>query len=358
MECLDRYPMLFQSFHNLALSHSREGRPIAARRYYALGMALNPDYSDYYNDFGIVMRKLGNLEAARHLYVRAASVDPDNYRPWLNLADVYLAESGLVADPGMPNTPDGDPLHPALYTHSVCMDFRADVDAGRVRDAAICLRQVLTLRPDHPTAKNTLGHICLVYPQPVHSEPTPQELAMALHPGEIILGGSVYIDSLPSDAREAWKRSADHLYHGNLMGAIIAMEEVLAAYSDSPNVYHNLSVLYATAGLCDNAIQYAEQGLGRWPTDYHLLLNYSSYLVRVQRFRDAVGAAEKAVTVKPYDAASWYNLAFALRAYARNDEAADACREAIRFAPRWSKVEVQAQELLREIDRVEQAKRT
>jgi len=356
-ECLERYPMLSQSYHNLALSYSRQGRPIAARRYYALGSSLNPDYGDYYSDFGIVMEKLGNLEAARYLYVRAISVEPDNYRPWLNLAHVYLAESGVLSGPGIKDTPDGDPLRPGLYTVSSGMKLDIAADVGRARDASICLRQVLMLEPDHPTAGSTLAHMRLLYGQLPDSAPTPQELVMALHLGETVPGGIVHIESLPTDAREAWTRSADHLYQGNLMGAIIAMEEVLAAYSDSPNVYHNLSLLYSAADLRDNAVQYAEEGLAKWPTDYDMLLNYSSLLLRAERFRDAIAAAEKAVAVRPYHAASWYNLALVLLAGERRDEAADACREAIRFAPRWSKVEMQAQELLREIDRADRGER-
>ena len=133
------------------------------------------------------------------------------------------------------------------------------------------------------------------------------------------------------------------------MGAIIAMEEVLSAFSESPSVYHSLSVLYSTADLPENALGYLEEGLGKWPMDYHMLLNYSSLLLRVGRSQDAVVAVERAVTVEPYNPASWLCLAKALRAAEKDDEAADACREAVRFAPRWSRLEMEARELLREI---------
>lgn len=353
-ECLERYPMFPQSFHNMALCFSRQGRPLAARRYYALGSSLEPDFGEYYNDFGIAMQKLGNLEAARYLFIRAICMAPKNHRPWLNLAQVNLVESGFLNGPSINDTPDGDPLHSGLYTTSSSINVGAVVDVGRIKDATICLRQVVRLKPEHPTAGGSLANLRRIYPAVPETPPMPEELNLALHLGETTPGSAVYIESLPSDVREAWQRAGDLLYEGNLMGAITAMEIVLAKYADSPNIYHNLSFLYSTAGLSDNAVCYAEKGLAKWPLDYDLLLNYSSLLVQVGRLRESVQIAEKAVCVKPLSATSWYCLARALHADGRDDDAADACREAIRVATRWSNVEIQARQLSEVLERAVQ----
>ena len=349
-ECLERYPMIDCSYHNIALAYSRQGRPLAARRYYATGLSLNPDYSDYYNDFAITMQKLNNLKAARHLLLAALSHDVDNYRPWLNLAMVNMSESKILKSPNISCVPDGDLSRPGLYTRHSEMNFGSVIHSGKLRDAYICLRQVLKLNPSHPTAKLSLESLEPLIGETCDQEPTPNELFQVLHVGETIIPDSVYIDDLPEEAHKAWKHSADLLYHGDLTGALSAMEEVLRIYPDTPNVYHNLSILYSTAGQTDKAAQCLDIALAKWPLDYHLLLNYSCYLTKLGHQKDALIVAEKAVSVEPQNAASWYQLAITLRANDKNDEAADACKEAMRFSTRWSTIEVRAKDLLEEIE--------
>ncbi len=353
VECLERYPMIDCNYHNLALAYSRQGRPLAARRYYAQGLSLNPDYGDYYNDFAVTMQKLNNLTAARHLLVHALTIDFNNYRPWLNLASVNIYESKILKSPNMSLVPDGNPSHPGLYTYSPSseINFGAVINSGKLRDAHICLRKVLKLNPSHPTAKLDLENLKLLTGKADDREPAPNELIQVLHMGEIIIPNSVYIDDLPEEARKAWKHSADLLYQGDLTGALSSMEAVLPIYPDSLNVYHNLSILYSTAGQTDRATQCFEIALGKWPSDYHLLLNYSCYLTKLGRQKDALIIAEKAVSVEPQNAASWYQLAITLRANDKNDEAIDACKEAIKFATRWSTIEARAKDLLEEIEK-------
>lgn len=318
-----------------------------------MGLSLNPDYSDYYNDFAVTMMKLQNLGAARHLLVSALAYDINNYRPWLNLASVNMSESRILKSPDMRLVSDGNPSHPGLYTHTPPseINFGAVVDFGKLRDAHICLRQVLKLNPSHPTAKLDLENLKLLTGEADDQGPVSNELIQVLHMGETIIPESVYIDDLPKEAYKAWQHSVEQMYQGDLMGAITAMEKVLQIYPWSDSVYHNLSILYANAGLLDNAIHYSESALKRWPWNYHLLLNYSTYLLRSNHPKEALTAAEKAVRVEHRNAASWFQLAQALKGNGKSDEAAAACMEAIRFATRWSTIEARAKDLLEEIEK-------
>lgn len=355
VECLDRYPMVDAHYHNVALAYSREGRPLAARRYYAMGLSLDPDYSDYYNDFAVTMMKLNNLEAARYLLVHALIKDFDNYRPWFNLANVNLHESRFVGDPRRDVPPRSVRTGVGLHVEEYEPDWSAALDFGRLRDACVCLRQVLKLNPSHPTAPLMLEQLNLFAQDATDREPAPNELAQVLHIGEAIIPDSVHLDDLPREANEAWQRSANQLYQGDLTSAIAAMEEVLRLYRRSPDVYLNLGVLYVTARVLDKAIVCLQEGLRKWPSDHHLLLNYCDCMLRANCPKDAVAAAEKAIRVRPQDAASWFGLAKALRANGQIGEARAASQEAIRFAPRWSLLEARAKDLLAEIAEIRES---
>lgn len=346
-ECLERYPMFCWNYHSLALAYSREGRPFAARRYYAIGLSLDPDYSDYYNDFAITMMKLNNLKAARHLLIKALSIDPDNYRPWLNLANVNMSESGCSENAELkPNIN----LPPSFYTSNYRMVPEAIVDTGKLIDAQICLQKVLSLNPSHPTAKLSLASLSMLTGKAHDQKIDPNEIYQVLHAGEIIIPKAVHIEDLPKSARDAWKRSGDLKACGDLKGALLAMKEVRGHYSNSPDIEHNISLLLMSMGHLDDAIQNFEETLEKWPWNFHLLLNYSSCLRQSKRFKDAIKAAEKAVKVAPNDGASWFILGKSLYADEKFDESADALREAIRFSTPWSTLEAQARDLLQKIE--------
>lgn len=346
-ECLERYPMFHWNYHNLALAYSREGRLLAARRYYALGLSVNPDYADYYNDFAISMMKLNNMKAARHLLIKALSIDPDNYRPWLNLANVNMYESGFFESVKM--KPNGN-SSPSSYTSIHRLAPKTVVNTGLLKDAQICLKKVLSLNPSHLTAKSSLASLSMLTGEAYDQKIDPNEIYHVLHVNEIIIPEDAYIGDLPKNDRDAWKRSGDLKARGDLKGALLAMKEVRRHYPNSPDIEHNISLLLTSMGHIDDAIQNFEEALEKWPWNFHLLLNYSSCLRQAKRFKDAIKAAEKAVKVAPNDGASWFILGEALCADGKFDEAADALREAIRFSTPWSTLEAHARDLLQEIE--------
>jgi len=345
-ECLDRYPMLHWNYHNLALSYSRQGRPFAARRYYAIGLSLNPDYSDYYNDFAITMMKLNNLKATRHLLVKAISIDLKNYRPWLNMAQLNLQECGWFEQDESNIKFD---TKPGLYTDVYRLKPKAVVNTGKLREAIVCLQHVLALNPSHPTAKLSLDSLLLFTGEPENKKIDQNELFQVLHIEETIIPEAIYIEDLPKNASEEWKHSAELKAKGDFQGSLKAMKKVWDLYPKSPDIAHNIALLYASIGNLNDALRILQIALEKWPWDYHLLLNYSYYLMKANRNREAIKAAEKAVQVNSGDSASWYQLAQSYYLDKNYDKASDALREAIRFSTPWSSLEARAEDLLQKI---------
>ena len=157
VECVERFPTRADSYHHLALVYSRQSRLLAARRYYTLGLTFNPNYSDYFNDFGVLMMQLKNYEAAYFLCVNAIALDKGwkNHRPWFNLANIYMTEACIDNSGAIDETNSAEDTTPFFYFNSkITFDSHRPLRCGRIRDAKTCLRWVLTLQPAHQRAKN------------------------------------------------------------------------------------------------------------------------------------------------------------------------------------------------------------
>ena len=180
---LKTFPTIAVSYHDLALVYSNQSRLLAARRYYALGLALNPDYSDYFNDFGILMMQLKNYEAAYFLYVNAIARDQEwkNHRPWFNLANLYIVEASLDDSGAVDKTNLAQDTIPNFVKSEVTFDSNKPIAVSRLRDAKTCLRWVLTLQPNHQHAKELLDKLDFIDSDTTDNPPDSSELFMALH---------------------------------------------------------------------------------------------------------------------------------------------------------------------------------
>lgn len=89
---LDRYlPADDQRLHrsvllyNIAQVYSTVGDVEQAISHLSQAIAMDPEYSEYYNDRGILYFKSGKAEAARQDYLRAIALSPPYYEVWTNL---------------------------------------------------------------------------------------------------------------------------------------------------------------------------------------------------------------------------------------------------------------------------------
>jgi tetratricopeptide (TPR) repeat protein len=84
---LHRSVLLF----NIAQVHAQLGPYEDAIDYFTQAMAMDPNYSEYYNDRGAVFMKMGRLDAAERDYLRAIELSPPYAEVWTNLGQCYRA---------------------------------------------------------------------------------------------------------------------------------------------------------------------------------------------------------------------------------------------------------------------------
>jgi tetratricopeptide (TPR) repeat protein len=84
---LHRSVLLF----NIAQVHAQIGPHEEAIAYFTEAMALDPNYSEYYNDRGAVYFKMGQLEHAERDYLQAIELSSPYAEVWTNLGQCYRA---------------------------------------------------------------------------------------------------------------------------------------------------------------------------------------------------------------------------------------------------------------------------
>jgi tetratricopeptide (TPR) repeat protein len=76
---------------NIAQVHAQIGPYEDAIDYFGQAMAMDPNYSEYYNDRGAVYFKMGLLEHAERDYLAAIELSPPYPEVWTNLGQCYRA---------------------------------------------------------------------------------------------------------------------------------------------------------------------------------------------------------------------------------------------------------------------------
>ena len=340
-EALDRYPMIDQIYHLVGDVYWRQRRNLAARRYYAVALMLRPSYANFYNDFALVMQELGNREAARFLLVLAISLDYDNYKPWFNLANLYLRwQTGSQIPRRDVALKDGGLIRFFAVSH---------VKEALLRDARICLQHVLYLNPQHPTARQTLERVCEATGASLDGRPTARELMTTLHIEEGEPGPTFDAPERSPETAEAFERSTRLRYRGDFEGALQAIEEANRMHPGCFEIITTIALLQEATGRLHEAIKTLEAAVARRPADRRLLMNYSAVLAKAGQSREAIQAAQRAIEVAPNAEESWIVLTMAYIAAGNTSAARDALTEDLRRSPPYSWPLMQAASLCEEL---------
>ncbi|MCX6955135.1 MAG: tetratricopeptide repeat protein [Verrucomicrobia bacterium] len=154
---------------------------------------------------------------------------------------------------------------------------------GRHREAILCFRRGLQLRPDDAPTHNDLGCELVVI--------------------------------------------------GQASAAIPLLERALRLKPDYPEVHNNLGNALRSVGRIDEAIAHYEQALKLKPEYASALNNLGCELMERGRPAEALACFERAVRISPTDAAAHGNLGNALRNLGRIPEALARYDEALKFKP-------------------------
>lgn len=140
---LHRSVLLF----NIAQVYAQTGPYEDAIEYFTQGMAMDPNYSEYYNDRGAVHFKMGHLRDAERDYLQAIKLSPPYAEVWTNLGQCYRAMERM--DDAIAAYSRALDLDPAC---ALALAGRADAhgDLGRAQQALADYDAALALEPDEP----------------------------------------------------------------------------------------------------------------------------------------------------------------------------------------------------------------
>jgi len=192
--------------------------------------------------------------------------------------------------------------------------------AGRLRDAEIICRQILSQQPNQIDAMQLLGVIAA---QTGHYDIAADlfRKVIALNPNMPVAHsnlGNVLSDSGDQDA------------------AIAAYRKALEVDPNYPEAHYNLGNALRTKGDMDAAIAAFQRTIALKPNLAEAYSNMGIALWEKGQMDQAVAACQKAIALKPNFPAAYSNLGCALKKQGKLDEAIAAYRQAITLNPHYT----------------------
>jgi tetratricopeptide (TPR) repeat protein len=189
--------------------------------------------------------------------------------------------------------------------------------AGRLSDAEMCYRQVLSRRPDHPWALYGLATLAAQVNRP--------DVAAELYQRAI---------AVKPDLAEAHNDLANlYLQHDRLDEAIASYRRAVAVDPRYPEAHSNLCNALRIKGLHNEAIEHGRTSLAIDPNSADAASNLGNALQSAGRLDEAISFHERAATVRPQAAEIWANLGAALGERCDYQRAIDCYRRALSLRP-------------------------
>ena len=188
---LHRSVLLF----NIAQVHAQIGPYEDAVSYFSQAMAMDPNYSEYYNDRGAVSFKMDRLEEAEADYLQAIQLSPPYAEVWVNLGQCYRSM---------------ERMEDAVAAYSRALDL----------DAAVTL--ALVGRADAHAALGDTGQAMADY-----------DRALAIDPAQPLVLAS---------------RAILHYEAGRLVEAVEDLDAAVALAPDVPDLHQNRAVALRDLG--------------------------------------------------------------------------------------------------------------
>jgi tetratricopeptide (TPR) repeat protein len=223
--------------------------------------------------------------------------------------------------------------------------------AGRLREAEQCYRQILADDPAHAAAIHYLGVIAHHAGQLEEAAALIRQ-AIQLNPGLVeahcnfgnVLKDQKQFDDAVAAYRQAIALRPTHAEsHNNLGNAFKEMgriDEAIAAYRRAIELrpgYHkahnNLGVALAFTGQFDGAIAAYRQALSLRPDYIEAMCNLGVALHGIGEYAQAIDAYQQVITIQPDDAKAYSNLGASFCASGRIDQAIESYRRALTLQP-------------------------
>ena len=338
-----------EALHLRAVISCMNGRPVEAVALFQRAIQAVPDQALYHYNLGNAYKDLKRFDEAIACYQRALELKPD-YREVLNNLGIAFHEQGRYeeAAASYQRAIRADPEH-AGCANVYCNLANALRKLELGKEAVLCYREALKLKPDFPEVYRYLGD-------------------MFAEQGKLDEAGRCYERALElrENDEAGWFGLADLYKKREQFGrAMACYQKVIDMHPDRPVAYNNLgNVLrerdrlaeaeacyrraleldpeYTSAhsnlgnllkdqGLCARAEVHYRRALEINAEDASIHSNLGNALRQMRRLTEAEACHRRALEIDPSFVGGYSNLGSVLMDQGRIDEAIDCFRQALEF---------------------------
>ena len=189
--------------------------------------------------------------------------------------------------------------------------------AGRLQQAELGYRQVLSQQPNHPWALYGLG-----------------SLAAQVNQLQIAAELFLHAVTVKPDFAEAHNDLANlFLVHGQIDDAIASYRRAVSADANYPEAHSNLCNALRIAGRHAEAIEHGQKALAIDPNSADAASNLGNALQAVGRLDEAIASHERAAALRPQAAEIWANLGAAVGERCEYHHAVECYQRALAINP-------------------------
>ena len=280
VQILNRQPDQFDALQLLGTLAAQTQNPATAVELMTKALTINPRHAPTHNNRGLVLRELGQLDAAIAAYDKAIAIAPD-------YVDAYSNRGNALAE------------------------LRQFTAAIASYDKAI------SIRPDFAQAHHNRGNALMELKQP--------EAAIRSYDKAIELQ--------PGFAQAHCNRGNALKGLNRLAAAIASYQQAIALNPDYAAAHANLGTAFLEMGQREAAVASYDRAIAIWPEFAEVYYNRGNALQELGQVAAAVASYEKAIAVQPGLAAAHYNLGNALQKLQRPDAALASYDRAIALQP-------------------------
>jgi protein O-GlcNAc transferase len=365
-----------------AITHHEAQRWAEAERLYRAILEAYPRQPDANHNLGVLAVQIGQPEGALPHLKTALDCDPARGQFWVSYIDALLAarkigDAKSVLDSGLKQGLAGE----AVETLSARIDegLRAIVErvaldpggwdtacyaipdllaaahhqhaAGRLEEAEMLYRRILSADPSHADALNLMG--VLAYRRGRYEEAAAliaqaiaiNDKAAIYHLGhasaleaqgrldEAAAGFERAVALSPEFAEALYRLGNVFLKQGKTEAAVARYEQAVAANAGFAEALNNLGNALKELGRLEEAIARYEQALALQPDIASAYSNLGNALLEQGRLEEAVARYRQALVIDPKLAQAKSNLGTALQAQGKLDEAVACYEQALALKP-------------------------
>ena len=382
VQILNRQPDQFDALQLLGTLAAQTQNPAAAVELMTKALKINPRHAPTHNNRGLVLRELGQLDAAIAAYDKAIAIAPDYVDAYSNrgnalaelkkfgaaiasynkaiaikpdFAQAYLNRGNALMDlrqlePAVESFDKAIEIQPG-FAQAHCNRGNALKGLGLLAPAIASYQQAIVLTPDYAAAHSNLGTACLElgqfdaavasYDNAIAVRP---EFAEAYYNRGNALQELKRVDAAIASYEKAIALQPDfaaaHFNRGNALqklrqpdAAVASYDKAISFQPDYVEAHTNRGNLLAKLGNFKAAVSSYDQAIFHNPQHAKAHSNRGNVLAQLRQFDAAVASYDRAIQIDPEYAEAYDNRGNALVELKRLDEAIASYDKAISLRP-------------------------